>query len=289
MSTAPAPPPATPPDDPLGPPVRRVAALQPLHWLQRGWADLMASPLPGLVHGAAAFVFGLSLLAAAGAHFWVLAGAFSGFLIVAPIVATGLYEVSRALGRREPGTLADAMRVWRRRDPRLVRFGLLLALAGTGWVMTSASLVTGFAGEPVRGPADFVRVVVLAPGSWLFEAWLVLGALLAAPVFASSVVAMPMMLDRPGVTLMQAVLTGWRVVMASPVALGLWAALILALTVAAMLTGLVGLLVVVPVLAHASWHAYCDLVEPAVSQPGADAGRAVPPGPAADPGAGPAA
>jgi len=249
--------------DPLGPPVRAVPVGQPLRWLQRGWADLMTSPVPGVVHGAAAFLFGLALLVVAGQQFWVLAGAFTGFLIVAPIVATGLYEVSRALERGEPGQLADALAVWRRRDGRLVRFGLLLALAGTGWVMTSASLVIGFAGAPVKGPADFLQVVVLGSDSWLFEAWLVLGALLAAPVFASTVVALPLLLDRPNVRLMQAVLTGWRAVMASPEALGLWAALILGLTVLAMATALVGLLLVVPLLAHASWHAYRDLVEPA--------------------------
>jgi tRNA 2-selenouridine synthase len=75
-------------------------------------------------------------------RFWLLAGAFSGFLLVAPIVATGLYAVSRALERGSRPGCATALRAWRPDDGRLVVFGLLLALAGTGWVMTSAALIT---------------------------------------------------------------------------------------------------------------------------------------------------
>ncbi len=240
--------------------VRPIPALRPLGWLARGWQDLMRCPVPGLVHGLVVFVFGVALIVVAHRQFWLLSGAFSGFLLVAPIVATGLYAVSRELARGNKPTLATALRVWKPEDRRLVVFGLLLALAGTGWVMTSASLITGFAGAKVTNPADFLRVVVLADSGWLFEAWLMLGGVLAAPVFASSVVALPLLLDRK-VSVLAAVFTSWRVVMAHPAPLALWAALIMGLTLLGMLTGLIGLVVVVPWLAHASWHAYRDLVD----------------------------
>jgi uncharacterized membrane protein len=239
---------------------REVAALQPLRWLARGWRDLLACPVPGLMHGAAITAFGALLLMLARERFWLLSGAFSGFLIVAPILATGLYRVSRELeqGRRTP--LREALAVWVPRDGRLIVFGMLLGFAGTGWVMTSASLVTGFSSLPVTRPLEFIRHVVLDDSSWLFPVWLALGGVLAAPVFASSVVALPLLLDsRSGV--LGAVLTSWRVVLLNPVPLALWAALLLALTLAAMACALVGLVVVVPWLAHASWHAYRDLVE----------------------------
>lgn len=80
-------------------------------------------------------------------------------------------------------------------------------------------LITGFAPAPVRAPLDFLRVAVRNDDAPLFEIWLVMGALLAAPVYASSVVAMPLLLDRPvGVlaALLTAVLTSWRVVQAQP-------------------------------------------------------------------------
>jgi uncharacterized membrane protein len=240
--------------------IRAVPAGRPLHWLALGWADLMRCPLPGLLHGLAAAVFGALLLAVARDRFWLLAGAFSGFLLVAPLVATGLYEISRRLESGGPATLGMALTSWRPRDHRLVAFGLLLALAGSGWVLTSASLITGFAPLPVKTPGDFLRIVVLADSNHLFEAWIVLGSVLAAPMFASSVVAIPMLLDRPhGVV--TAVATSVGAALLSPVAMALWATIILTLTLIGMATAMLGLVVVVPWLAHASWHAYRDVVE----------------------------
>ncbi|WP_326544094.1 DUF2189 domain-containing protein [Pseudorhodoferax sp.] len=238
--------------------VRTVGAGAPLRWLARGWADLWRCPLPGLLHGLVLTAFGGALALLAHAQFWLLAGAFSGFLLVAPIAATGLYAVSRALERGERPLLATALRAWRPDDGRLVVFGVLLAFAGTGWVVTSASLVTGFAPETVQRPADFLRLVASDAG-WLFEAWLALGAVLAAPVFASSVIAIPLLLDRR-IGLLAAVLTSWRAVLENPVPLALWAVLLVGLTLVAMLPALLGLVLAAPWLAHASWHAYRDLV-----------------------------
>jgi uncharacterized membrane protein len=235
-----------------------VTVSSPLRWLALGWQDLRTHPWPGLLHGALIALFGALLLLATHDRFWLLAGAFSGFLLVAPILATGLYAVSRALavGRRLP--LREVLGVWRTRDPRLVRFGLLLALAGTGWVLTSAGLITLGAPAPIEKPLDFLRVVVLAPELGLFEVWLLQGALLAAPVYASTVVALPMLVDQP-VPVHVAVGASWRAVATYPVVLVLWALVIATLAGLAMVLALVGLVVVIPWLAHASWHAYRDL------------------------------
>ncbi len=87
-----------------------------------------------------------------------------------------------------------------------------------------------------------------------------LGGMLAAPMFASTAVAMPLLLDRQ-VTLLQAVLTSWRAVLANPLPMALWAAIIMVLTLIGLLSGVLGLIVVMPVLGHANWHAYCELVD----------------------------
>jgi len=105
-----------------------------------------------------------------------------------------------------------------------------------------------------------VNHVVLARRGWLFEAWLALGGVMAAPIFASSVVAMPLLLDRR-VTLAQAVLTSWQAVACNPLAMGLWAALIVGFTLLGLGSVLLGLILVMPMLGHASWHAYRDLVD----------------------------
>jgi len=255
--------------EPLALVVHTATFHQPLQWLQRGWGDLMRCPVPGLLHGAASLIFGALLVLLARDSFWLMAGAFSGFLIVAPVVATGLYAISRALEQGQRPGIATVVQVWRSGDTRLVRFGLLLALAGTGWVLTSASLVTGWSQVPILKPSDFLRHVVLADGVGLFEAWLMLGGALAAPIFASSVVAIPLLLDRP-CSLMQAVLTSWRVVLAAPAVLAFWAALIMGITLLGMASALLGLVVAVPWLAHASWHAYRDLIgsaQPSAARP----------------------
>nr|WP_145545136.1 DUF2189 domain-containing protein [Variovorax boronicumulans] len=239
--------------------VRTVGTAAPLRWLARGWADLWRCPLPGLLHGLLLTAFGGALALLAHGHFWLLAGAFSGFLLVAPIAATGLYAVSQALERGQTPGLATALLAWRPRDGRLVLFGVLLALAGTGWVVTSAALVTGFAPGAVQRPEDFLRLVA-ADASWLFELWLALGGLLAAPVFASSVVAIPIMLDRR-IGVLAAVLTSWRAVLDNPVPMALWAVMLVGLTLVSLLPALVGLVLAAPWLAHASWHAYRDLVD----------------------------
>ncbi len=247
---------ATTPDPSVNP---SIAPTSPLRWLRAGWADLRRNPVPGLLHGVALTAFGMALLWLAKDHFWLLAGAFSGFLIVAPILATGLYHVSRACSTGRCAGMGEVLALWRSGDGRLVTFGVLLALAGTGWVLTSAGMITLWSETPIRKPMDFVQHVVLNPQVGLFEAWVLLGALLAAPVFASSVIALPMLVDTSAPVSM-AVAQSWRTVAQYPGVLALWAVLIATLAGLGMLTGMLGLIVIVPWLAHASWHAYCDLV-----------------------------
>ena len=250
--------------------VPELTSSQPLRWLALGARDLVRAPWPGLSHGLTLALFGAFVFGLLHDRFWSLAGAFSGFLLVAPVLATGLYALSRALERGEPANWTTVRKTWTRWQYSryavhggywsLVRFGVLLALAGTGWVLTSAALITALAPQPVHTPLDFARHVVLAPGGHLFELWLTLGGLMAAPLFASSVVAMPLLLDRR-VDVLQAVLTSWQAVLRNPGALALWAALIMGLTLLGIATALLGLIVVLPWLGHASWHAYRALVD----------------------------
>ncbi|QCB45496.1 DUF2189 domain-containing protein [Hydrogenophaga sp. PAMC20947] len=238
--------------------LRSIDLHSPWRWLALGWSDLRRNPVPGLLHGFLLTGFGALLLWAARDQFWLLAGAFSGFLIVAPVLATGLYHVSKACQGGRSAGVGEVVMLWRSGDRRLVTFGLLLALAGTGWVLTSAGLITLWSPVAIQKPADFLRQVVLVREVGLFEVWLLLGALLAAPVFASTVVALPMLVDT-SVPVSMAVLASWRAVAEHPGPMALWAVLIAVLVGLGMLTALLGLIVLIPIIAHASWHAYCDL------------------------------
>ena len=250
--------------------VRQITAGQPLQWLAAGWRDLWRCGWLSLAHGAVLALFGLALFAVARQKFWLLAGAFSGFLVVAPVLATSLYAMSRALERDEPIGLALLRDTWMGWQQSrfvdqggywcLVRFGVLLALAGTGWVLTSAALITLMAPAPILTPMDFLRHVVLGRDHFLFEAWLSLGGILAAPIFASSVISMPLLLDRR-IRLMDAVLASWQVVLANPLPMAVWSGLIMLLVLLGFASLMAGLLLIVPLLGHASWHAYRDLVD----------------------------
>ena len=253
------------------PQVRTVGLMQPMTWLVLAWRDMARSGWISFAHGLAITAFGGAILAVAHHRFWLLAGALSGFLVVAPVLATSLYALSRALEQRQEANLGVVLKTWLnwQNSPLnkwgndywcMVQFGALLALAATGWVITSAAFITLLAPVPVETPMDFMRHVVLANNGWLFELWLALGSLLAAPIFASSVIAMPLLLDRRA-SLRVAVLTSWQVVVANPLPMAFWAALILGFTLLGLGSLLLGLIFVMPMLGHASWHAYRDLVD----------------------------
>ena len=253
------------------PQVRTVGLMQPMTWLVLAWRDMARSGWISFAHGLAITAFGGAILAVAHHRFWLLAGALSGFLVVAPVLATSLYALSRAMEQRQEANLGVVLKTWLNWQNShfnkwgndywcMVQFGALLALAATGWVITSAAFITLLAPMPVETPMDFMRHVVLANNGWLFELWLALGSLLAAPIFASSVIAMPLLLDRRA-SLRVAVLTSWQVVVANPLPMAFWAALILGFTLLGLGSLLLGLIFVMPMLGHASWHAYRDLVD----------------------------
>jgi len=155
---------------------------------------------------------------------------------------------------------AGAIQPWGATHWRLLQFGVLLAAAGTAWVLVSAALITLLAPATIDTPRAFIEHVVLARQGFLFELWLALGGVLVAPIFASTVVTIPMLLDRQ-VSIPVAVASSWQVILANPIPMALWGAIIMVLTLLGFATALLGLVVVVPWLGHASWHAYRDLLD----------------------------
>ena len=260
----------TPPARDL-PEVRTIPLFQPMHWLALAWRDMAHCGWISFAHGLAFTLAGAVILLVARDRFWLLAGALSGFLVIAPVLATSLYALSRALERGEKAQVGVVLKTWLNWQNKhfnkfgndywcLVQFGALLALAATGWVLTSAALITLLAPVPITTPLEFMKHVVLAQEGFLFELWLALGGVLAAPIFASTAIAIPLLLDRQ-ISLKQAVLTSWRAVLANPLPMAFWAALIMGFTLLGLGSALLGLIAVIPMLGHASWHAYRDLVD----------------------------
>ena len=254
----------------LLPPILPIEPDQPLRWLVLGFRDLCHNPWLSMAHGLVLALVGMVFTWLAFDQFWLLAGLVSAFMVMAPVLATSLYAMSRAIERGERVNLALLVNTWTRWNLKLqsqpdsywalIRFGLLLGLAAVGWVFTSSALIQLMAPVPIHTPMDFLRHVVASQNHHLFELWLALGGLMAAPLFASSVVSMPLLLDKQ-VSVLQAVLTSWKAVLSHPITLALWAFLLMGLSLLGLFSLFLGLILVVPVLGHASWHAYRELVD----------------------------
>lgn len=244
------------------PPVRAVPLARPFRWLALGWRDFVRALAPSVLHGLVVALGGWVILALAAVFWPLLPGAVSGFVLVGPILATGLYELSRRIELGERPTLAHVIAAWRRGTRPLVWLGLILMVAGTLWVLVSVVLIALFVKAPITGLADFVRYVMLSEGSNLFPVWVALGGIGSALVFAVTVVSAPLLLDRD-VDLLSAIATSVRAVSDSPHAMALWAILIVIATALSLASFMIGFVVAVPVIGHATWHAYRDVVDAA--------------------------
>lgn len=250
--------------------VREVGVDACWRWIREGWTDSLRSAVLSWYLGLALALFSSFLILVGYNKFWLLAGVLVAFLALAPVYATSFYAMSRALERGEPVRLGLLRQTWTRWQSKrdsdhgaywsLVRFGLLLALAALGLVLVSAAIITLFSPVPVRSPTDFMQYVVLAKDGWLFELWLAAAVLMAAPIYASSVVTMPLLLDRE-IGVWRAVMVSWQALLANPIPLALWAVLLLGLSFAGLLVFVVGIGFVLPILGHASWHAYRELLD----------------------------
>lgn len=241
------------------PPVRQVTPGAVSRWLRLGWRDFRRAGWPSLLHGL--IVTGMSLVITGIALlFWpLLPGAISGFLVVGPILATGLYALSRRLEQGQPPSLRDVFYAWRRASRCLLRFGLLLVLGATAWVLFSMTLFHFFVDIQISGPGDFLRYVILQDEG-LFLRWTILAGLVAAVAFALSVVSVPLLVDRD-VNTPLALRTSVRAVSENPVTMTTWALFILVATAFSVATLMLGFIVVYPVLGHASWHVYREVVD----------------------------
>ncbi|WP_298830367.1 DUF2189 domain-containing protein [uncultured Piscinibacter sp.] len=242
------------PDSILDLPLRPLRADDPLRWLVHGWRDFTRAPGIGLFYGTCFAVMGWVLLwTYRHAPAWVLALS-AGFLLVGPFLCLGLYDVSRKLEHGEPPDLGASLTAWDTRTGTMAVFGGVLLILEMIW--GRASLVVfavSFDGMP-----DFKGslAALLDPENVGFiVAYLAVGAIFAGLIFAISVVSIPMILDR-SVDAVSAGLTSLRLCLTQPWVMLIWGALITLLVVLAMLPGFLGLLVVGPVLGHASWHAY---------------------------------
>ncbi|WP_431285457.1 DUF2189 domain-containing protein [Humitalea sp. 24SJ18S-53] len=254
---------AAPDPAPLTSRVRRVATDRPWVWITLGWRDMMAHRAISLTIGAALAVFGwmLSLVMFELGIAWAVLPSTAGFFIIAPLLAAPLYETSRRAEEGLPTTLADAMQGFRRPGSQIAMMGAVLLLIHLFWVRVAGLLFALFFG--INFAPSLARLPMAMLQSDLLLPFLIVGTgfgfFLAAMTFALSAVSLPMLVDR-NVSFLEAASVSIQAVMENWRAMVLWAGLIVVLTGLALVPFYLGLVIVMPLVGHATWHAYRDMV-----------------------------
>ena len=226
----------------------------PLRWLAAGWRDFIRAPGIGLFYGLCFMAMGWALLKVyehAPAYTLALS---AGFLLMGPFMCLGLYQVSMRLERGEQPDFADSILAWEARLSQLAIFGGVLLILEMLWGRAALVIfAVSFDGMPDL--AGSLSKFLDPENIGFVVTYLGVGAVFAGLIYAVSVVSIPMLLDRP-VDAVTAGLTSLRLVLSQTGVMLLWGGLITVLVLLALLPWFAGLLVVGPVLGHASWHAY---------------------------------
>jgi uncharacterized membrane protein len=245
------------------PKIRRVAVDRPWTWLAAGWRDVLAAPGVSLAYGAlmVALTYFLLFVLVQSGVFWLVLPLSAGFFFTAPLLAVGLYETSRRIAAGEEVSLGHAFAAYKRNGTQLSYMGVILGLFHLGWIRIATLIFAVFFGMGFNPSWENLVVKLMAPHAIPF--WAVgtaVGAVLAALVFAISAISIPMLLDRD-VNVFTAVATSFTAVRENWAPMALWAGLIVVFTGFGLIPLFLGLAVTMPLVGHATWHAYRDLVE----------------------------
>lgn len=238
------------------PPIRLNALgfADPLRWLALGWRDLRRAPAIGVFYGWCFVVMGWALQKVfqyAPAYTLALS---AGFLLMGPFLCLGLYRVSQKLEAGETPDFGDSLLAWQSRTSALAIFGFVLLVLEMLWGRaTLVIFAVSFDGMPdfkgsLRALADPANIEFTL-------AWLAVGAVFAGLIYSVSVVSIPMILHRQ-TDAVTAGLTSLRLVLTQTGVMLWWGLLITLLVGLAMLPWFMGLLLIGPLVGHASWHAY---------------------------------
>ncbi len=249
------------------PRICKVSLFACLKWLRLGWDDLRSAWMVSLAYGVLFAGLGWMLVTHAwGDVHWALTFT-SGFVIVAPVLATCFYALSRSRERGEPlVSLTRPFRLLRDNAWSLGLFIIMLAMTFSMWERVTAiavglTLKADVYGYGHEGMVSFTASILNDPNHLpVVIGFIVVGALFALAAFAMTAVSLPMIVDRnsdPITALLTSLTAVWR----NPLPMLIWAATIAVAVGIGYLTAFIGLVVIFPLLGHATWHAYRGLVE----------------------------
>jgi uncharacterized membrane protein len=234
-------------------PCRKLAAGAPLGWLKLGWQDFRRAPGQSLAYGLviAALSWVVTAIGMKMGSYWAVLVLLSGFVFVAPVLALGLYSISRQLGAGMKPSLGRCFGEQRRGLGTAMVFALALLVVFLVWARAGSMLHVFF---PVEAHPDWRQLAgFLAIGS-------AVGSVFALVTFAFSAFSLPMICDRDADAI-TAVVTSVNAVLRNKPAMLVWILLIVLLTAVGFATALLGLAITIPLLGYATWHGYRETID----------------------------
>lgn len=240
------------------PPIRRVSPLQVFVWLRLGWRDLCASPQTSLFYGLcfAGMGFLLKLVLANAPQY--LSALSCGFLLVGPLLSLGLYDISRRIENERSGMLGSLFSM-RGRWSNIGILALVLAVIMLVWARASLVVFALFYNKGMPTMQGFLSQLFSLNNLEFIAVYCCVGFIFASIVFAISWVSIPLMLDRDTDAITAMIISTVALFVNIPVTI-LWALTIVSLVVFGFFTWNLGLIVAMPWVGHATWHAYREVV-----------------------------
>ncbi len=242
------------------PAIRKVHANIVIDWLHSGVEDAHRGGWASLFYGFVFTFIGLFIHIVYAEHYWLLAGLTTGFFLLGPFLATGLYDLSRRMENGDLPALIPTLTAWRINLTHIFLFTLFLLTVLLIWTLASLSIFSHFFNGALPTFTDIVISVIKLKQPLFTLIYFSVGGLFAIFVYAVSVVAIPLMLDCK-VSAVTAALVSLRACARNPIVMLLWAFCIVVLVGVGLATSFLGLFLFMPIVGHASWHVYKDLID----------------------------
>ncbi|MDG6778774.1 DUF2189 domain-containing protein [Thiomicrorhabdus sp. zzn3] len=233
-------------------------------WLKRGWMDIAHAPLASLFYGLVMTLFVMTVYLFFQENPILMFTVATSFVMIAPFLATGLYSVAHQLEKGESPDLIHSLTAWRHNVTEFALFAVALGIIIAIWSRITP-LIAGIVKaqsllivDPDMGVMGFLTSDA---GMQFMIAFMIIGAAVAAFVFAVSVVTIPLLLRDQNIGVISSMIISWKVVMENKAVMALWALTIGVLLAVGLLTLGLAMVVVMPLLGYASWHAFTDLVQ----------------------------
>lgn len=247
---------------PFAAPCRELKTSAPIAWIKLGWQDLWRAPVPSLSYGLILVVcsYLIAFLAITFGNLAVLIALLSGFIFLGPILAVAFYETSVQLQRGKTPTLMNSLQGSLRHVGDQMIFAVILLIIFLIWARAASMIHVFF--PAIGSPRLADMATFLAIGT-------VVGSLFAAFVFCISAFSLPMIVDRKA-DMVTAVVTSFNAVLRNKPAMVVWALLIIAAVAVGFVTAFIGFAVTLPLIGHATWHAYQETIDSSAWPPNPD-------------------